>query len=342
MAALSELFDTEENKRLITSLNSELKSNFEFIYIYLSLIYEPASIQLVKENIESGTSDGVTYAIELLDIFVDNELKPKLFPLIDDTPVNEKLEKLQIFFPRISFNEIQTLNYIINRDYNMISRWTKACAMNSMLYQSAAKITRGLVGHLFNPDLLLAENAAKVIRNIDKNQLNHFLERLPLDRKYYLRTKFRNVTEVEEQTSKYRLLYDRVCFFLDSDTFNGIPGLLISQIVDHVQVIKTKMGEPLQTDKIIGPNPLIISETGSIELKGKISIILGEEEVFGGFFLDNESLKDYEIVSVTDSVVYFLDIKHFLSVLTNFKDQAKDTIERIENLDIKRLKITVN
>ncbi len=341
MAALSELKETDYNERLITSLNSEIRSNFEFIYIYLSLLYNPTSIQLVKDNIESGTSEGTTYAIELLDIFVDSELKPKLYPLLDDTSVSEKLFKLQIFFPRITFNEIQTLRYIINRDFNMIGRWSKACAMHSMHSHSTAKITAGLVGHLFNPDLLLAENAASVIRSIDENQFEILLERLPEDRRYYLKNKFRKISSIEEQPSKYRLLYDRVCYFLDNKIFEDIPGLLVSQIVDHVQVVKTKMGSPLRLDKIIGSNPLVIVETGSIEIKGNISTSLVENELFGSFFLDNETFASHEIISTTDSVVYFLDINHFLAVLINFKDQAKETIERIEELDNKRITVTV-
>ena len=77
------------------ALDEEISSNFDTIYIILSIMYDPQSVQLVRDNVESGSADGIAFAIELLDLFLNQELKPKLFPLIDDIPVNEKVRQLQ-------------------------------------------------------------------------------------------------------------------------------------------------------------------------------------------------------------------------------------------------------
>ncbi len=65
----------------------------------LSILYDPQSVQLVRENMESGDPDNMAFAMELLDIFIDTELKPKLIPLLDDSPTREKLANFRLHFP---------------------------------------------------------------------------------------------------------------------------------------------------------------------------------------------------------------------------------------------------
>src|SRR5207249_4515985 len=107
--------------------------------------------------IEAGTPDSIQYALELLDLFVDQDLKPKLIPLLDDSSTSAKLEALQIFFPRESYTAIQTINYILNRDFNYNNRWTKACAIHLTAYLADFRVSRGLISQMFNQDKLLQE-----------------------------------------------------------------------------------------------------------------------------------------------------------------------------------------
>jgi ATP:ADP antiporter, AAA family len=73
--------------------------NNDQITMLLSILYDPDSIQLVRENIESGDPNGIAYAIELMDLFIDPDLKPKLFPLYDDIPDSEETGVIADLFP---------------------------------------------------------------------------------------------------------------------------------------------------------------------------------------------------------------------------------------------------
>ncbi|HCZ36575.1 MAG TPA: hypothetical protein DHV26_11695, partial [Cytophagales bacterium] len=70
LGALTEVGDGEESRVVRRALNREIKNDIEHIYMLLAMLYDTRSIQLVKENIDSGTAEGVTYAIELLDVFL--------------------------------------------------------------------------------------------------------------------------------------------------------------------------------------------------------------------------------------------------------------------------------
>ena len=128
----------------------------------LSFLASEPQVQLrfVFNSDGSGTSDGIAYALELMDLFVDQEMKPKLFPLFDDIPVKDKMNKLQTYFPREAYNPVQVVNYILNRDFNLNNRWTKMCAVYASAFIPEFRVSRGLIGQMFNPDRLLQETAA--------------------------------------------------------------------------------------------------------------------------------------------------------------------------------------
>jgi len=100
------------------AIEEELKANYILLYQLLSLAYDSKSVMHVKDNIESGTAEGASYALELLELFIDEEIKPKLFPIVEDISLIEKIKQLQNFYPieKISFEEL--LVAIINRDIN--------------------------------------------------------------------------------------------------------------------------------------------------------------------------------------------------------------------------------
>ncbi|MCK5171488.1 MAG: hypothetical protein KAQ75_16535, partial [Bacteroidales bacterium] len=99
IAAKLSLSETVSFEYLKDAVNEELEANYNYLYLLLSLAYDAKSIIHVKENIESGTSEGASYALELLDLFILDELKPKLFPVVEDISLIEKIKQLQNFYP---------------------------------------------------------------------------------------------------------------------------------------------------------------------------------------------------------------------------------------------------
>ncbi|MFC2125466.1 hypothetical protein ACFLU5_11710, partial [Bacteroidota bacterium] len=126
LATLDEVSDVKANEYLKGALEVEITYNYDRIYLFLGLLFDPQSVNLVRKNIDSGTTEGVAFGLELLDIFISSDLKALLFPVLDDIPTAEKLKSLQDDFPRDRFSNIEVLYEIINRNYNQINRWTKA------------------------------------------------------------------------------------------------------------------------------------------------------------------------------------------------------------------------
>ncbi|MCB0489522.1 MAG: HEAT repeat domain-containing protein [Cyclobacteriaceae bacterium] len=328
LAALEELPEEEHFKFLRQALREEIRDNYDQITLLLSLLYDPQSVQLVKENIESDSSDGTAYALELLDLFVDPDLKPKLIPLLDDDSTISKLEKLQIYFPRESYNPVQVINYILNRDFNFNNRWSKLCAVHASAYIKDFRISRGLIAQMFNQDKLLQETAAWVIYNKDKKAYETIAERLPFKDKKFLDSSIENNQLLDGLDDGFFLGIEMVMFIKDMPAFKGIEGNLLADLADKIMPVNLKNNDKVVFDSN-QPSPILITAHGQVTLKaeGGEVMTLKRGEIFGDLFMDGVTPPLSELVATEQSVVFRISVTDFYFVLANHHELVQGLIK---------------
>lgn len=330
LAALNELTDTRENYFLRESLKDEVGENYEHIGILLSILYDPKSVQLVRENLQSGDPDNITFAMELMDLFVDQNLKPKLFPLLDDTPIDDKLTELQLHFPRERYHPIQVLNYILNRDFNLNNRWTKACAIHLCAYMPEFRISRGLAAQVFNHDRLLQETAAWVIYNKDKKAFQNLRDRLPQKDRKFLDNSIENNQLLDGLDDGFFLGIEMVMFLKTVHVFRGISGSILADVADKIQPIELNPGEATK----FNPNyltPIFIVSHGSVQLKNEDKTIGAFEkgDVYGDLFQEGAAAKGDSLVATERSVLFKIEIMDFYFVMANHHELVQGLIRNI-------------
>lgn len=328
LAALDELPEQEEFDYLKEALKEEIRENYDQITLLLSLLYDPQSVQLVRENIESDSADGTAYALELLDLFVDPDLKPKIIPLLDDDETSSKLEKLQTYFPRESYNPVQVVNYILNRDFNYNNRWTKLCAVHLSVYLPDFRISRGLIAQMFNQDKLLQETAAWVIYNKDKVAYQTIADRLPFKDKKFLDTSIENNQLLDGLDDGFFLGIEMVMFIKELPIFKNIHGNLLSDLADKIQPVTLKTGDKIQVSDNEEP-PLLIIADGELQLQheGQPVVSLKKGDTFGDLFQDGPSPKYNEGVALQRTVVFRISMTDFYFVLANHHELVQGLIK---------------
>ena len=96
---------------LYRAIKPTIRMNHEYIFNMLSIIYDPSSIKLIKINYFSGTPDNISYALELLDLTIEDDIKSLVLPaLAHYTSSQKRIKKLQAKYG------INLLN--LNEDYN--------------------------------------------------------------------------------------------------------------------------------------------------------------------------------------------------------------------------------
>ena len=331
LAALNELPETEEFLLLRDALREEIRSNFDHVTMLLSILYDPEAVQLVRENIESGDPNGVAYALELMDLFVEQDLKPKLFPLFDDIPVDQKLEQLQVYFPRENYNPIQVINYILNRDFNMNNRWTKVCAVYASAFIKDFRVSRGLIAQMFNHDKLLQETAAWVIYNKDKNFYKVVSERLPNKDKKFLDSAIENNQLLDGLDDGFFLGIEMVLFLKQLPEFKNINGVLLADLFDKISPLDMVAGEKITFDGRDQTSPIFIVAHGEVKLKegDRILTTLKKGNVYGDIFQNGTVDHINSIEANERSIVFKINLADFYFVMANHHELVEGLIRNI-------------
>ncbi len=313
------------------ALREELRDNYDQISLLMSILYDPQSVQLVLENVETGTADGIAYAMELLDLFVDQDIKPRLLPIFDDISPKDKMAKLQTYFARESYNAVQVVNYILNRDFNLNNRWTKMCAVYAAAYIPEFRVSRGLIGQMFNPDRLLQETAAWVIYNKDKAQYRIVADRLPLRDKKFIDTAIENNQLLDGLDDGFFLGIEMVMFIKALAPFAGIPGSILSDLADKIIPVDLRAQDKLIFNNPDENRPILICATGEVRLReGTNEVgVMNTGSVFGDLFQEGPSIKITEVEATQRSVLFRINLPDFYFVMAKHHELVQGLVRNV-------------
>lgn len=344
LAAIHELPQEPHFKYLREALVEEVRENYDQVTILLSLLYDPQSIQIIRENIDSRQPDNIAYALELMDVFVDVELKPKLFPLLDDLSTEEKLKKLQIFFPRENYTPIQMINYLLNRDFNETNRWTKACAIHTTAYMADFRISKGLIAQVFNRDRLLQETAAWVIYKKDKRVYSEIAKRLPVKDKQFIDSSLEVNQLINGLEDGFFLNIEMIMFIKHIPVFKNIHGYMISDLAERIHAIDLEIGETIRFESKEVNAPIFIVAYGEVTLlHDQIPVLqLPVGAVHGDLFQSGKPATGNTLQALKRSVIFKIDVMDFFFVMANHHELVQRLIQNITTMEKKNSEQTMN
>ena len=325
MVALEEAKEYELPEYMIRALKEETDDSVDHIYTLLSLIYDQQSVANIRSNIETGSAEGIGFAIELLDLFVAEELKPKLFPIFDDLDIDERIYRLELFYPVQRLEKQELLIQIINRDYNYINNWTKACAFYTLLQNiEGLEAKDDFVAHLFNNDTLLNQTAAWLVQMIDKQKYLEVLSRVDVESRTDLEDFIRN-----KSTNEDSLLFEKGLFMMSNNWLSVIRGKLLSKICGALNTVKLKSNQKLT--EVVDGFPLAIVKQGEINFNG---VEVKEGDIFSDLVLYDSST----VVASTDVELYTIENDKFYDLLYLHEDFLNIILDLIDNYHNQKVK----
>lgn len=299
--------DSDAADSVQEAIQLENSQNYEFIFLLLAMIFDPASVNTARDNINTGISEKVGFALELMDVFISDDLKPKLFPVLNDSSDAEKIRKLSPMYARPELSYIDTLHAIVNRDYNNISKWTKLTSILT-LSKELDHVSDDLIALMFHPDDLIRETAAWSIYMLDAAKYEEVSMRLkPLEKK-----KLDHAIRLNPLELKFRKLFR----LREMKIFKNLNGLLLTEIESFSQIKEYKKKEIIWSSAS-GDNQFVCSV-----IKGKL-ILTSTDKVIKEIH-PNESLG--EVIAppgielnllVTEGSIICLTVKDKLIELLN-------------------------
>jgi AAA family ATP:ADP antiporter len=243
LAAIQEIGDEGNSKEVELALRKEIQNDIEHVYMLLAMLYDTRSIQLVKESIESGTTEGTTYAVELLDVFLSEQLKQRVIPVMDELTDAERINRLEMYYPRVKLDAKLVLKFLINRDFVQTNRWTKATVLYQIGLMKISEFRLDLVAQIFNPDKLIQEVSAWALHQIDPQQYEIDSRRLGEETKKNLDA------AVLRGTGSRLMKFEKVLFYKAIRIFEGTPGVGLSYLADISDEELVPKGSSLSVDE---------------------------------------------------------------------------------------------
>lgn len=322
LSAIQEIDSKGFAENIKEGLRWEIQNDIEHIYMLLAMIYDTRSIQLVKENIESATADGITYAIEMIDVFLSDQLKQRVIPILDDLTDVERINKLEDFYPRVKLDSKLVLKFIINRDFTQSNRWTKACVIYQIGLTRIVDFKLDLIAQLFNPDGLIKEISAQALYAINPEEYHTHVRRLgDFQRK-----------ELDELIIYRRKMtcFDKVRFFQRIPIFENIPGITLSYLADISVEVRLKDGETLILDERSNNHfYLVVSGGVNFFQKGEMVSVFSEGQFIGEMLGSHVFVNTNLIVATTEVSILRFNKDQFYELLSDNVKLADQVIAYI-------------
>ena len=322
LSAIQEVGDDGFADQIRNSLRWEIQNDIQHIYMLLAMLYDTRSIQLVKENIDSGTAEGIAYAIELLDVFLSEQLKQRVIPILDDLTDSEKVNRLDDYYPRVKLDEKLVLKFIINRDFTQSNRWTKACVLFQIGISRIEDFKMDLIAQLFNPDQLIRQVAAWALNRINPDHYHSHVKRLGDGVR----------KELDELIvhSKKMTAFERVLFFQKISMFDTIPGITLSYLADISEELRLRPDETLTLDEKSNNNFYVIV-SGAVDFykQGEKIAEYGQGQFIGEMLALPNFINTNMLIAKSDVVILKLSKDQFYALLSDDVKLADKIIEFI-------------
>jgi ATP:ADP antiporter, AAA family len=295
---------------LLREINKELNRWSSFLINILSITYDASAVTRITKNLEFETIESVHYAHAIIDIIVDESIKAKIIYLLDAIPDDEKLRNLNRFFPVEIPTYGKLLEDILNRDYNMLSIWTKASVLRNLPTISDNEMAESVVALLFSPENLLQEEAVSLIARSDIKLYKSVYGRLPVA----IRKNLDKI--IDKETDKKEFLYEKIQFL--SARFEGIIEedlLMLAKRMSYFNDVKT-FSSSLTDGYILW------------------DLTAGTDAADGSFFYTSEMEEVVNKISGSGHLsIYILSFSALNEFLYQFPDNSEIILTYFENHD---------
>lgn len=330
--ALDKIPNNTLGRYLKKSIEEENQNHFRHIYMLLSMIFDKYSINLIRSNIESGTNEGISYAIELLDVLLSEDLKDRIVPLFDDISNAEKIKRLQVFYPHMLGDFRDVVKQIINKEFNQINRWSKTLALYWVGVKREDSMLFELVSNLFNPDPLIRDTAAWSLYQINPDYYEEHTQRIGKEKKMELDNMILTKNKLLGFQFVKPLSMDKAFFLSDLGIFKKMPMLFLVNIIDLAEELYLNIDQKL---KILGPTNtyFYVVYEGYVNLiqNGIVINNLVKGEFIGEFLIEELAENALSIHSLTNSVLLRIHKEKFYELLCNDHELALNFIDHLYN-----------
>jgi ATP:ADP antiporter, AAA family len=308
---------------------TEIDKNYHLLFELLSLAYNPRTINQIKGLIEKGSQADISHAIELLDHFVYEDIKVILFPVVENISDDEKVKRLQYYFPIEWMNNEELIASTLTRDFNLLSFYPRICAMQLTLYMPELQISNELIANIFHPNPLLREIAATVIFKKDPELFANAIERLDSDTQLELSNV---INSIGKPTAL--LMMDKFLILNNTNLLSHLDEEILIEIARYLSVHNFKSGSILDLQTYKDQYALFIVVSGKMQKENVAieTLINNMNELFYSEILVNFGISTIHFP--VDTLIVSIDKNAVENLLFDYTEMANCVLSCVEHFKI--------
>ena len=161
----------DDDTELIVNIEREKDWLLKKVFNILQIVFSPkfSAVNLLENDEEEDVRG---YLIEITSLFLPEEVKSKVLPILESETLEQVLERNQEVFPQERLSIEERLKDIINKDFTRISRWTKSVAIKELKHYDAESVTGVLVASAVSSSKVISETAFYVLRIVNPTRFD--------------------------------------------------------------------------------------------------------------------------------------------------------------------------
>jgi CRP-like cAMP-binding protein/ATP/ADP translocase len=288
----------------------ELEQNQKRIFLLLSFIYDSQSILKAWDNLLQDSPEKRAYALEMMDILISQELKPMIFPLLEDLTPMQRLNHLQAFFPQPNLDRDQQLKLIINRSDEWISPWTKACALYAIAHGaffSDSSILSAIISALSDSNPVVRETAVWTLSQLDPLKYQNYIKSLQTNVDPEVLRAIQHVEAERKGEKSLLLLIERVILLKALSIFSETPERVLVEVASILEEIEVKAGQSIFKKGDMG-DCMYILISGQVRVHDGDQALrdLGPGDIFGELSVLDPEPRSASVTALEDTRLFRL------------------------------------
>jgi len=314
---------------LKTAFAEEIKLNYDLLYDLLSLAYNARTIQEIRELIDWGSGEDISHAIEMIDHFVYEDIKPVLFPVLEDISAKEKVKRLQYYFPIESMTNEEMISQILTRNYNYLSIFPRICAMELAMEMPGFEVSDELISNMFHPNKLLREVAAIIVYRKDETLFENAFNRLEPDIQLELK---KTISDIEQGNKL--LLIEKYNILKNTDKLSGLDEGTLIKLAQTFQEIRFESNQYIDLKNNVDDYSLFIILSGRIlfDNGNEMNCTESTYELYYSNLLVNSGI--YKVEFIDGGTILSINHDHIETLLFDHSEMANCVLNCVEDFKL--------
>jgi HEAT repeat protein/ATP/ADP translocase len=318
------------------ALINEYKQNLKIIFYLLSFIYE-SDIFIEVSNLFSCffrshclSKEKKAFVEEFIEVSLPKEESDVILTLIDDVTIEEKLERLEQYFPIKHLTPKERLKAIIARTDEWTNPWTKSCAIYYTVDESAEEFFDIVTEAVTSKNSLVRETAIWAAHTLDEDRYNQLSGQFADDPITLVVQTVHHLNASQKGYGNMLLTIEKVMILKTVSIFSRTSENVLAEVASILEEKVVDNGEKIIHRGDIG-NCLYIIVNGKVRVhEGETTFaMLGEKEMFGEMALLDTEPRSASVTAEEKTYLLRLEQEAFYELMADRPEIAKGIIREL-------------